>query len=33
MKEYLHINTSLPTDKIKVQTVGTFLKGNALTWY
>ena len=34
IKEYLYINTlSLSTDKIKIQTVGTFLKGNALTWY
>ena len=34
MKEYFHINApSLPTDQIKIQTVGTFLKGNTLTWY
>ena len=34
LREYLHINSpSLPTDKIRIQTVGTFLKGNALTWY
>ena len=32
MKAYLHINALfLPTDKIKIQTMGTFLKGNALT--
>ena len=34
IKDYFDINTpSLPTDKIKIQTVGTFLKGTALSWY
>lgn len=33
-KEYLHMNApSVPTDKIKIQIVGTFMKGGALAWY
>ena len=33
-REYLNTNKPcLPTDKIRIQTVGSLLKGNALTWY
>ena len=34
LTDYFNINSpSLPNDMIKVQTVGTFMKGNAWSWY
>ena len=34
LQDYLEINTpSVPTDRIKIQVVGTFMKGAAWTWY
>jgi hypothetical protein len=34
LRDYFNINSpSLPTDEIKVQTVGMYMKGNAWSWY